>query len=74
MRRITVGGGAMTATVGCRSSRVRSGEEKVHLEAPKAPRLAKEMPEFLDWFNNGPEVDPVLKADRIRAGLDPPVA
>jgi Fic family protein len=38
------------------------GKDRVHFEAPKAPRLAKEMTEFLDWFNGGPEVDPVLKA------------
>jgi Fic family protein len=38
------------------------GKERVHFEAPKAPRIEKEMTEFLDWFNGGPEVDPVLKA------------
>ncbi len=38
------------------------GKERVHFEAPKAPRLEKEMTEFLDWFNNGPDVDPVLTA------------
>lgn len=62
MRRITVGGwrndsdGPMQVVSG------PVGKERVHFEAPKAPRLEKETTEFLDWFNNGPEVDPVLKA------------
>jgi len=38
------------------------GRERVHFEAPAAARLEKEMANFLDWFNNGPKVDPVLKA------------
>ncbi|MBL4844295.1 MAG: Fic family protein [Planctomycetes bacterium] len=38
------------------------GREIVHFEAPQAARLAKEMTAFLDWFNNGPALDPVLKA------------
>ena len=54
MRRITVGGwrndsdGPMQVVSG------PVGKEKVHFEAPKAPRLAKEMTEFLDWFNQRP--------------------
>ncbi len=27
------------------------GKERVHFEAPKAPRLEGEMTAFLDWFN-----------------------
>lgn len=38
------------------------GRERVHFEAPPAERLAREMASFLGWFNNGPKVDPVLKA------------
>jgi len=38
------------------------GKERVHFEAPAAPRLDAEMKNFLDWFNDGPELDPVLKA------------
>jgi Fic family protein len=38
------------------------GKERVCFEAPGAPRLGKEMTGFLDWFNCGPAVDPVLKA------------
>jgi Fic family protein len=62
MRRITVAGwrndsdGPMQVVSG------PVGKERVHFEAPKAPRLEKEMTEFLDWFNNGPDVDPVLTA------------
>ena len=39
-----------------------ASREKVHFQAPGADRLAKEMQAFLDWFDNGPGVDPVLKA------------
>ena len=38
------------------------GREKVHYEAPDAGRLAAEMYAFLAWFNDGPPIDPVLKA------------
>jgi Fic family protein len=38
------------------------GREKVHYEAPPAPRLNGEMRAFLQWFNAGPNIDPVLKA------------
>jgi Fic family protein len=36
--------------------------ERVHYQAPAAKRLYREMRVFLDWFNNGDETDPVLKA------------
>ncbi|MCF8038641.1 MAG: Fic family protein [Desulfohalobiaceae bacterium] len=39
-----------------------TGKEKVHFEAPDAGRLEKEMQAFLEWFDNGHEIDPVLKA------------
>lgn len=38
------------------------GKEKVHFEAPDADRLEKEMAMFFDWFANGQDIDPVLKA------------
>ena len=38
------------------------GRERVHFEAPAAARLQTEMAGFLNWFNAGPEIDPVLKA------------
>jgi Fic family protein len=62
MKRITVGGwrddmsGPMQVVSG------PAGRERVHYEAPPAPRLASEMKAFLDWFNGEPAIDPVLKA------------
>ncbi len=38
------------------------GKERVHFEALAAERLDREMRQFLDWFNNTPGIDPVLKA------------
>ena len=39
-----------------------AGKERVHFQAPPAPRLAGEMKAFLKWFNAIADVDPVLKA------------
>lgn len=38
------------------------GRERVHYEAPRAPRLVGEMAAFLDWFNTDDSTDPVLRA------------
>jgi len=38
------------------------GKERVHFEAPSADRLDHEMVTFLEWFEDGSVVDPVLKA------------
>lgn len=38
------------------------GREKVHYEAPAAPRLDDEMASFIEWFNDDASLDPVLKA------------
>ena len=38
------------------------GKEKVHFEAPLADRLGKEMQQFLKWFEDPIDTDPVLKA------------
>ena len=38
------------------------GHERVHYEAPAAPRLEAEMTAFLDWFNRDESADLVLKA------------
>ena len=38
------------------------GRERVHYEAPRAPRLAAEMSAFLKWFNDEAVLDPVLKS------------
>ncbi|MFT7638191.1 MAG: Fic family protein [Candidatus Omnitrophota bacterium] len=62
MHRITVGG---WRTLDAGQMQVVSGpigKEKVHFEAPSADRLEKEMYAFIDWFGNGHEIDPVLKA------------
>lgn len=62
MQRITVGAwrppeaGAMQVVSG------PIGKERVHFEAPTADRLEHEMARFLNWIEDGHEVDPVLKA------------
>lgn len=38
------------------------GRERVHFRAPPAERLDGEMKAFLEWFNEGPHMDPVMKA------------
>lgn len=38
------------------------GREKVHYEAPAAAMLDAEMSRFLDWFETGQDIDPVIKA------------
>ena len=38
------------------------GKEHVHFEAPAASRLNEEMSGFVDWINNPPDTDEVLKA------------
>jgi Fic family protein len=62
MRRITVGAwrtekaGPMQVVSG------PIGRERVHFEAPEAPRLKAEMRAFLKWFDATDSIDPVLKA------------
>jgi len=38
------------------------GRENVHYEAPPAARVADEMTEFLEWFEEPGEIDPLLEA------------
>ncbi len=38
------------------------GRRKVHYEAPPALRVPAEMERFLDWFNNPPEMDGLLRS------------
>lgn len=38
------------------------GREYVHFEAPPALSVPDDMARFFDWFNDGPVMDPVLKA------------
>ena len=62
MQKITVGG---WRTLDIGKMQVVSGpigREKVHFEAPSADRLENEMQAFLEWFNHGSNMDPVLKA------------
>jgi len=62
MRKIAVGAwrdesvGAMQVVSG------PMGRERVHYEAPAAPRLETEMTAFLDWFEKNEPADLVLKA------------
>ena len=38
------------------------GRERIHYEAPPANELTDEIEKFLEWFNKGPVIDPLLKA------------
>ncbi len=38
------------------------GKEKVHFEVPAADLVSAEMHEFLEWLQQKPDIDPVLKA------------
>lgn len=40
----------------------RPGREQVHFQAPDAGRLPEEMADFLAWFEDERDIDPVLKA------------
>ncbi len=60
--RITVGGWRRDKTGPMQVVSGRPGKERVHFEAPAAPRLAAEMKAFLAWFNGESGIDPVLKA------------
>ncbi|MBU6207315.1 MAG: Fic family protein [Alphaproteobacteria bacterium] len=62
MSRITVGA---WRTAGAGPMQVVSGpigREHVHFEAPDATALDREMSAFIDWFENGADIDPVVKA------------
>lgn len=62
MQRITVGGWRSAETGPMQVISGPLGHEKVHFEAPAADRLEKEMQAFLDWFDHGYGIDPVLQA------------
>jgi len=62
MHKITVGGWRTIESGAMQVSSGPIGKENVHLEAPKADRLEKEMKTFLKWFENGNDIDPVIKA------------
>jgi Fic family protein len=62
LRKITVGAwrpaevGAMQVVSG------PTGRERVHFEAPPAEKLDQEMRAFVEWFEAGNGIDPVIKA------------
>ncbi len=62
MSRITVGGWRDDRTAPMQVVSGPVGRERVHFEAPAAPRLPEEMRRFLDWFNGDTELEPLLKA------------
>ncbi|MDA3951597.1 MAG: DUF4172 domain-containing protein, partial [Spirochaeta sp.] len=62
MHRITVGGWRTGEAGLMRVVSGPIGKETLHFEAPNAERVEMEMQAFLDWFENAPPVDPVLKA------------
>jgi Fic family protein len=62
LSRITVGAWRSEETGPMQVVSGSLGHEVVHFEAPRANRLDDEMAAFLKWFNDGPAIDPVLKA------------
>jgi Fic family protein len=62
MVKITVGGWRTDASGPMQVVSGPIGRERIHYEAPAASRLPGEMHAFLEWFNAGPSLDPVLKA------------
>lgn len=62
MQRITVGAWRDDKSGPMRVVSGPIGREHVHYEAPEAERLEGEMNAFLDWFNDKPRIDPVVKA------------
>ena len=62
MNRITVGDWRTPDSEPMRVVSGPIGKQKVHFQAPEASRLEEEMKAFLEWFENGHEIDPVLKA------------
>ena len=61
MTRITVGTWRTDETGPMRVVSGPMGKERLHFQAPAAPRLADEMDLFLEWFESS-SIDPVLKA------------
>jgi len=62
MQRIAVGGWRDDAAGPMRVISGPIGKERIHLQAPEASRLDGEMALFIDWYNRGGKLDPVLKA------------
>ncbi len=62
MNKITVGGWRVDSDGPMQVVSGPIGRERVHYEAPAAPRVQAEMDRFLEWFNGAPGADPVLIA------------
>ncbi|WP_181159937.1 Fic family protein [Sandaracinobacter neustonicus] len=62
MTKIIVGGWRDDATGAMQVVSGPIGRERVHYEAPAAPRLPDEMATFLDWTERDAGIDPVIKA------------
>lgn len=62
MRKITVGAWRNDKTGPMQVVSGPPNRERVHYEAPAAARLDDEMRAFLQWFNDGNAIDPVLRA------------
>ncbi len=62
MARIRVGGWRDDRTGPMQVVSGPLGKEHVAYEAPQADRIEHEMQGFIDWFERGPSLDPVLKA------------
>lgn len=62
MHKITVGAWRTTKSGPMQVVSGPIGHERVHYQAPEAPRLKGEMRAFLKWFNRRESIDPVLKA------------
>ncbi|OEU70817.1 MAG: cell filamentation protein Fic [Desulfovibrio sp. S3730MH75] len=62
MKRITVGDWRPAEVGDMQVISGPLGREKVHFEAPEAPRLDQEMTKFLEWFEREDDTDPVLRA------------
>jgi Fic family protein len=62
MHRITVGAWRDDRTAPMQVVSGPVGRERVHFEAPAAARLDSEMRRFLEWFNAGGAIEPVLTA------------
>jgi Fic family protein len=60
--RITVGHWRTDATGPMQVVSGPIGHERVHYQAPSAAVLPAQMQAFVDWFNAGQDLDPVLKA------------
>jgi Fic family protein len=62
MTKIIVGGWRDDATGAMQVVSGPIGRERVHYEAPAAPRLPNEMAALLDWMERDAGIDPVIKA------------